>query len=175
MDLAITASGKARVRQRAAGYQGKSSPLFDGGVLARRPGRGARSPRLRDEVLHGRWELGPRREQHADLLHPRRHQVPGLYSLAEAGSVHEPAGARQRVGLLLAGCSSAARRAMAATSQGRNRSIWPGRSVRSMRWRCSPSQRSFSQNPRARPSSPHNRDVRPLAAPRKALPRPGLL
>ncbi|CAA9259387.1 MAG: Catalase KatE, partial [uncultured Arthrobacter sp.] len=60
----------------------------------------ARPPRLRPEVLHLRGQLRPRGQQHPRLLHPRRHQVPGLHPLAEAPARHQPARRRHAVGLL---------------------------------------------------------------------------
>ena len=80
---------------------GHVHPLLDGRLVARRPGRGPRPAWLRDEVLHRGRQLGPRGQQHAGLLHPGRHQVPGLHPFAEARPVHEPARAGQRVGFLL--------------------------------------------------------------------------
>ena len=85
--------GRAEVDEDADLREGRQEDrhvhsLLDCRGLARRPGRGARSARLRDEVLHRGRQLGPRRQQHADLLHPGRHQVPRLHPLAEAGPVH---------------------------------------------------------------------------------------
>ena len=50
-------------------------PLLDRGRLARLDRHAARRARLRGQVLHRRGHLGPRRQQHAGLLHPGRHQV----------------------------------------------------------------------------------------------------
>ena len=63
----------------------------------RRPrfvGGGARSARLRGQVLHRGRQLGSRRQQPAGVLHPRRDQVPGRDPLAEAGPGDVPAGSR---------------------------------------------------------------------------------
>ena len=81
-------------------------PLLDRGRLARLDGPRARRARLRREVLHGRGQLRPRRQQHAGLLHPGRDQVPGPHPRREAGAAQrDPAGAvgaRHVLGLHLA-------------------------------------------------------------------------
>ena len=48
----------------------------------------------------GNYDLD--RQRHADLLHPRPAQVPRLHPLPEARPAHQPPGAGQRLGLLLA-------------------------------------------------------------------------
>ncbi len=63
---------------------------------------GARSARVCAEVLHGRRELGPGREQYAGVLYPRSFEVLGLYPYAEARSGDEPEVADDDVGLLVA-------------------------------------------------------------------------
>ncbi len=50
-------------------------PLLDRRRRARLGRHRARPPRLRDQVLHGRGQLRPGRQQHADLLHPRPVEV----------------------------------------------------------------------------------------------------
>ena len=59
---------------------------------------GARRARLRDQVLHRRGELRPRREQHPDLLHPGRDEVPGpgARGQARAAPRDAPGGERPR-------------------------------------------------------------------------------
>ena len=49
-----------------------------------------RPARLRGQVQHRGRQLGPRRQQPAGLLHPRRDQVPRRDPLPEAGSGHVP-------------------------------------------------------------------------------------
>ena len=84
---------------------GKQTPVFArfstvaGSRGARR--QRARPARLRAEVLHRGRQLGPRGQQHAGLLHPRSAQVPRLHPQPEARPLHERAGARERLGLLL--------------------------------------------------------------------------
>ena len=90
---------------RAALFQPGASDRHARALLDRRRRAGqprhlARPPRLRAEVLHRRGQLRPRRQQHARLLHPRRHQVPRLHPLAEAPARLAPARPRHAVGLL---------------------------------------------------------------------------
>ena len=59
-------------------------PVLHRGRRAGRRRRRARRPRLRNEVLHPRGELGPRRQQHPCLLRARPLQVPRLHPLPEA-------------------------------------------------------------------------------------------
>ena len=65
-----------------------------------------RRARLRDEVLHRRGQLGPRRQQHPRLLHPGRGEVPRPRPLGQGGARPRlPAGAvgaRHLLGLRLA-------------------------------------------------------------------------
>jgi len=58
------------------------------------------TPRVRCQVLHTRRQLRPRRQRHADLLHPRSLEVPDFIH-SRSRSVHQPTGAGERVGLLL--------------------------------------------------------------------------
>ncbi len=66
-----------------------STVLGSRGFGRHRPGH----PRLRGEVLHRRGHLRPRRQQHAGLLHPGRHQVPRRHPRRQATSGSgDPAG-----------------------------------------------------------------------------------
>ena len=77
-------------------------PLLDGRRRARRRRRRARRARLRPQVLHRGRQLGPRRQQHAGLLRPRRLQVPRLHPHPEAPPAHPSALADGDVGFLVA-------------------------------------------------------------------------
>ena len=73
--------GDPRVHARLALRRGRQAdaglrPLLDRARRARLDRHGARRPRLRGEVLHGRGQLGSRRQQHPGLLHPGRDEVP---------------------------------------------------------------------------------------------------
>ncbi len=98
---------------------GRARPAYAGvrAVLHRRRlarvGRHrARRARLRDEVLHQAGQLRPRRQQHAGVLHPGRHQVPRLRARGEARAAQrDPAGpvrARHVLGLRPAAAGDAA-------------------------------------------------------------------
>ena len=71
-----------RGRQADAGLR----PLLDGARRARIDRHGARRARLCREVLHRRGQLGSRRQQHPDLLHPGRDEVPRSGPRREAGA-----------------------------------------------------------------------------------------
>ena len=64
--VALRRSGQAHAGVRA---------LLDGRRRARLDRHRARRARLRREVLHGRGQLGPRRQQHPRVLHPGRDEV----------------------------------------------------------------------------------------------------
>ena len=65
--------------------------------LARLGRHAARRARLRDQVLHRGGQLRPRRQQHAGLLHPGRHQVPRPRPRRQARAApRDAAGARRR-------------------------------------------------------------------------------
>ena len=82
---------------KQSGFSFASRPIASGGAdTARDPHAGLPSEPYR------RRQLGSRRQQHPQLLHPRRHQVSGLHPLAEIRSFHESPGARQRLGFLFA-------------------------------------------------------------------------
>ena len=74
--------------------------LLDRRRRAGLPGHGARPARVRDQDLHRGGQPRPRRQQHAGVLRPRPHEVPGLHPLAEAPARHRTAQQRHAVGLL---------------------------------------------------------------------------
>ena len=76
--------GQGLLRDRQA--DGSVPALLDRRRRARRGGCRARRARLRAEVLYGRGQLGPRRQQHAGVLRARPGQVPRLHPHAEAPS-----------------------------------------------------------------------------------------
>ncbi len=63
-----------RSRQADAGLRA----FLDGAGRTRLDRHGERCAGFRREVLHGRGQLGSRREQHPGLLHPGRHEIPGF-------------------------------------------------------------------------------------------------
>ena len=68
--------------------------LLDRGGLARLDRHAARRARLCRQVLYPRRRLGPRRQQHAGVLHPGRQQVPRSHPRGEARAPQrDPAGA----------------------------------------------------------------------------------
>ena len=67
---------------------------------ARRGRRRARHPRLRDQVLHRRRQLGPGGQQHARVLPARPAQVPRPQPRGQARPAHQPAQRPQQLGLL---------------------------------------------------------------------------
>ena len=80
--------------------------VLDGCRRARLDGHRARRARLRREVLHGRGQLGPRRQQHSRVLHPGRDEVSRSRPRREAGAASRHAaggvGARHVLGLRVA-------------------------------------------------------------------------
>ena len=82
--------------------------LFHGGRRTGRGGRGARYPRLCPEVLHGRRQLGPGRQQHARVLHARPAEIPRFEPRHQARPAHGPAQRQQQLGLLDLAARSAA-------------------------------------------------------------------
>ncbi len=75
-------------------------PLLDGRRGAWRRRRRARHPGLRHQVLHGRRQLGPGRQQHARLLPARPAQVPRSEPRRQARPAHEPEERPEQLGLL---------------------------------------------------------------------------
>ena len=68
--------------------------LLDRGRLARLDRYAARRARLRRQVLYAGRRLGPRRQQHAGVLHPGRHQVSRPHPCGEARAPQrDPSGA----------------------------------------------------------------------------------
>ena len=69
-------------------------------------GYSTRRARLRRQVLHGRGQLGSRRQQYSGLLHPGRDEIPGPHSRGQAGAARRDSaggdGARYVLGLRLA-------------------------------------------------------------------------
>ena len=86
---ARSATSRSRLHPRQALPGGRQAHRGGGALLHRgRRARllrgGPRPARLRGQVLHRGRQLGPRRQQPRRVLHPRRHQVPGLHPLPEA-------------------------------------------------------------------------------------------
>ena len=80
---------------------GKQTPVFvrfsTVAGRARLDRHGARRARLRREVLHGRRQLGSRRQQHPGLLHPGRDEVPRSRARRQArAALRDAAGRRRR-------------------------------------------------------------------------------
>ena len=78
------ADARHGVREEGQAHAGVL-PLLDGGGLEGLEGHAARCPRLRGQVLLGRRQLGPGRQQHSGVLHPGCDQVPGPHPCREAG------------------------------------------------------------------------------------------
>ena len=67
--------------------------VLDGGRFARVGRYAARRAGVRGEVLHRHRDLGPRRQQHAGVLHQRRDQVPRPHPCGKTRAAHRnPAG-----------------------------------------------------------------------------------
>ena len=78
------ADARHGVREEGQAHAGVL-PLFDRRGLEGLQGHAARRSRLRGQVLHGRGQLGPGRQQHPGVLHPGRDQVSGPHPFREAG------------------------------------------------------------------------------------------
>ena len=81
-----------RGRQADAGLRA----LLDGPRRARLDRHGARRSRLCGEVLHRGRQLGSGRQQHSDLLHPGRDEVPGPGPRGQARAAFRHAAGRRR-------------------------------------------------------------------------------
>ena len=91
-------AGRRRTRAPSCSRRRASStPVvvrFSTVIGGRDSSEAARDPaRLRGQVLDRGRQLGPRRQQPAGLLHPRRDQVPRRHPLAQARPGHLPPGA----------------------------------------------------------------------------------
>ena len=64
----------------------------------------ARRARLRGQVLHRPRQLGPRRQQHSGVFHPRRDEIPGSDSCRETGAAQRYAASRKRTRHILGFC-----------------------------------------------------------------------
>ncbi len=103
--------GAAGVHARLAVRRGGQAdaglrPLLDRARRARLDRHRPRRARLRGEVLHGRGQLGSRRQQHPGVLHPGRDEVPRSGARGQAGAALRDAagrvGARHVLGLRVA-------------------------------------------------------------------------
>ena len=81
-----------RSRETHAGVRA----IFHGCRRARLDGYRARRARLRSEVLYGRRQLGPRREQHPGVLHPGRDEVSRSGPRRQAGAAPRACRRRRR-------------------------------------------------------------------------------
>ena len=88
-------------RQRGRKAHAAVRALLDGGGGEGLGRLRARPAGVRVEVLHRGRGLRPRRQQHADLLHPRSAEVPRLHPFTEARPADQPARSRDDVGLLV--------------------------------------------------------------------------
>ena len=90
---------RAKLFQASRQEDAARHPLLDRHRRPRLVRGGARSARLRGQVLHRGRQLGSGRQQPAGVLHPRRDQVSRRHPLAEAGPGHLPPGAEPHLRL----------------------------------------------------------------------------